>query len=387
MASFRKRGDKWEYRIIYKDSFDQRKKEKTKGGFTTKKEAQLAARKMEMQLDEGLFESSISLQVYLNEWLYEHKKDVVRRNTFDLHQTNVKNHINPYFNNLKLKDLTPSKYQKFLNKLYEAGYSRRTIEIVHGTMYNAISKAVTQRKLPYNPCEGATIKGTSKKSEIKFIDSSQIPSLLKEAYQYGYIYWLFFLVLIETGLRKGEAAAIQWTDIDFKEQTINITKTLDFKEKTKDKLFGDTKNYNSKRLIKISQSLTRVLQEHAKHQNQNKLALGDLYHHDLNLVLCRQDGNYMPKSSLFNAFKKILVRIDHPQLPIHSLRHTHVVLQMEAGADLKYIQERLGHGGIEITADVYAHLSKKLEEQQMNRFEEYTKDIFTQNTHEKKMGK
>lgn len=51
---------------------------------------------------------------------------------------------------------------------------------------------------------------------------------------------------------------------------------------------------------------------------------------------------------------------------------------MEAGADLKYIQERLGHGGIEITADVYAHLSKKLEEQQMGRFEEYTKDLFGQ---------
>lgn len=382
MASFRKRGDKWEYRIIYKDYFDQKKKEKTKGGFATKKEAQLAARKMETQLDEGLFESSISLQTYLNEWLYEHKKDVVRRNTFDIHQSNVKNHINPHFKNLKLKDLTPSKYQSFLTKLYEAGYSRRTIEIVHGTMYNAINKAVIQRKLPFNPCEGATIKGTSKKSEIKFIDSSQIPSLLKEAYQYGYIYWLFFLVLIETGLRKGEAAAIQWSDIDFKEQTIRITKTLDFKEQTKDKLFGNTKNYNSKRLIKISQSLTRVLQEHAKHQNQNKLALGELYHHDLNLVLCRQNGNYMPKSSLFNAFKKILSRIDHPQLPIHSLRHTHVVLQMEAGADLKYIQERLGHGGIDITADVYAHLSKKLEEQQMNRFEEYTKDIFTQNNRE-----
>lgn len=92
----------------------------------------------------------------------------------------------------------------------------------------------------------------------------------------------------------------------------------------------------------------------------------------------------MPKSSLFNAFKKILARIDHPQLPIHSLRHTHVVLQMEAGADLKYIQERLGHGGIEITADVYAHLSKKLEEQQMGRFEEYTKDLFGQKNSQKK---
>ncbi|MEM1503409.1 site-specific integrase [Domibacillus sp. 8LH] len=378
MASFRKRGEKWEYRLVYKDPYTQKKREKTKGGFSTKKEAQLAARDMEIQLEEGIVETNISLQSYLHEWLHEHKKDSVRRNTFDLHEANIRNHINPYFKNLLLKDLSPSKYQKFLNNLYQANYSRRTIEIIHGTLFNAMKKAVTQRRLSFNPCEGATIKGAMKKREVKFIDSDNIPSFLKEAYQYGYVYWLFFLVLIETGLRKGEAAALQWPDINFKDQTITVSKTLDFKEKTKDKLFGDTKNYNSRRTITISKSLTRVLQDHFKNQNQNKLALGNLYHHDLNLVLCRSDGNYMPKSSLFNAFKKILARIEHPQLPIHSLRHTHVVLQMEAGADLKYIQERLGHGGIEITADVYAHLSKKLEEQQMGRFEEYTKDLFGQ---------
>lgn len=155
-----------------------------------------------------------------------------------------------------MKDLSPSKYQKFLNNLYQANYSRRTIEIIHGTLFNAMKKAVTQCRLSFNPCEGATIKGAVRKREVKFIDSDNIPSFLKEAYQYGYVYWLFFLVLIETGLRKGEAAALRWPDINFKDQTITVSKTLDFKEKAKDKLFGDTKNYNSRRTITISKSLT-----------------------------------------------------------------------------------------------------------------------------------
>jgi len=47
------------------------------------------------------------------------------------------------------------------------------------------------------------------------------------------------------------------------------------------------------------------------------------------------------------------------------------VLQLEACADLKHVQERLGHGSIQITADVYGHISKKIEREKMNRFEDY----------------
>ncbi|WP_430026379.1 site-specific integrase [Peribacillus frigoritolerans] len=160
-----------------------------------------------------------------------------------------------------------------------------------------------------------------------------------------------------------------------KEQTISISKTLDFTVKSKQDLFGDTKTFNSKRVISISQTLTQVLQHHLRHQNQHKLALNDLYHHDLNLVLCRDDGSFMPKSTLFNAFSRILKRAELSSLPIHSLRHTHAVLQLEAGADMKYVQKRLGHGSVAITSDVYAHISKKLEKKNIDKFEEYTKGI------------
>lgn len=133
--------------------------------------------------------------------------------------------------------------------------------------------------------------------------------------------------------------------------------------------------YHSKRIITISQSLENDLHFHKKYQNQNKLALKEEYKYDLNLVLCRNDGNYMPKSSLHNAFRRILKATGLPSLPIHSLRHTHAVLLLEAGADMKYVQERLGHGSIQITADVYSHISKKIEQDRMNKYEEYMKDV------------
>lgn len=367
----------WEYRVVYKDPITRKTKEKSKKGFESKPEAQLAAEEMERMLREGIDLTDESLKTYLETWLKEYKKGTIAKNTFELHEQNIKNHIIPYFNSILLKDVKPVMYQKFINHLDNEGYSRRTVEIIHQTMYNAYEKAIVLGKVEKNPCAGVTIKGKKKEREVKFIESEHISDFLQAAHEYGYIYWLFYKVLIETGMRKGEAAAIQWTDVDLKEKTININKSLDFKEasKSSDKMFGDTKNFNSKRIITISQSLANDLHFHKKYQNQNKLALKENYHHDLNLVLCRNDGNYMPKSSLFNSFARILKKSGLPSLPIHSTRHTHAVLQLEAGADMKYVQERLGHGSMQITSDIYSHISKKIEKDTMNKFEEYMKNV------------
>ncbi|WP_074607838.1 tyrosine-type recombinase/integrase [Bacillus paranthracis] len=383
MASFhkyRKKGsnkDSWEYRIRYKDLITQKYKEKSKKGFTSKAEAKLAAEEMERQLREGTSPTDESMKDYLITWLNEYKKGTVAPNTFLSHQNNVEKHIVPYFKNILLKDFKPVLYQKFINSLVDNGYSRRTIEIVHGTMNNAMEKAIILEKIPKNPCIGVEIKVKVKESEVKFIESDRIADFLREAYKYDYIYWIFYKALIETGMRKGEAAALQWTDIDLKEKTITINKSLDFRlaSKNPEMMFGDTKNYNSKRTITISEGLASDLRFHQKYQNQNKIALNDCYYFEFNLVFCRNDGNYLPKSSLFNSFSRILKKADLPSLPIHSLRHTHAVLQLEAGASMKYLQERLGHGSMQITADVYSHISKKLDQEAMAKFEEHMRNI------------
>lgn len=273
MATYRKRGDKWEYRISYKDPVTEKYKIKSKSGFTTKKEAQIAAQKMENEILEGVEQSPISLKNFLNTWLYEFKKDTIRKNTFNLHKQNIEKHILPYFKEIKLANVKPILYQKFLNQLIDQGYSKRTVEIVHSTMFNAFEKAVILGKVTKNPCIGAIVKGQEKKRDLKYIETDRIADFLKEAYKYDYIYWMFFNVLLETGMRKGEAAALQWSDIDLKAGTISITKTLDFQAKSKEELFGDPKTYNSKRVITISKGLINDLTFHKKYQNQNKLAL------------------------------------------------------------------------------------------------------------------
>lgn len=154
MATYRKRGDKWEYRVSYKDPFTLKYKIKSKSGFKTKKEAQKAAAEQEKQIAAGFeFDTeTMSLEQFLFSWLHEYKKDTVRKNTYELHERNIKNHILPYFKNIKITDIKPIMYQKFLNFLTDQGYSKRTVEIIHGTMFNAFSKAVIIGKLAKNHC-------------------------------------------------------------------------------------------------------------------------------------------------------------------------------------------------------------------------------------------
>jgi len=378
MANYKKHGPgNWEYRFKYKDPFTKKYREKSERGFKTKDEAETAAADARKKIKQGFGEADVKLADYLTTWLEEYKQGTVRKNTFELHENNIKTHIKPYFKEITLNEVRPEMYQKFLNGLSEKGvYSRRTVELVHSTMHNAMKKAVTLGRIEKNPCVGAEIKGQRKKSEVKFIESDHIPRFLQEARKYGYIYWIFFRVLIETGMRKGEAAALKWSDIDFKNNRIKIDETLDFTADDDEKLFGDTKTLRSERTIKMSQALANDLKYHAQWQNQNKLNLNAIYKHKLNLVLCREDGHFMPKSSLFNAFSRILKRSELPQLPIHSLRHTCAVLLLEAGADMKFVQEQLGHGSIQITSDVYSHISKKLAERNIKKFEEHTEKIW-----------
>ncbi|MFJ7850804.1 site-specific integrase [Peribacillus sp. NPDC097206] len=274
MASFHKYKKKgsnknfWEYRIVYKDSITQKFKEKSKKGFTGKSEAKLAAEEAERLIREGYNQTDESLKLYLHTWLEEYKKGLVAKNTLELHEQNIKNHIIPYFKNVLLKDVRPILYQKFINQLAEKDYSRRTIEIIHQTMFNSFEKAIVLEKVKKNPCAGVEIRGEKKKREIQFIESEHIAEFLQIAYKYDYTYWLFYKALIETGLRKGEAAALQWTDINLKEKTININKSLGFKEASKDKskIFGDTKNFSSKHIITISHGFAIDLSFHKKYK-------------------------------------------------------------------------------------------------------------------------
>lgn len=374
MATYRKRGKTWQYRIRVSDPYTNKTREYSGSGFKTKSDAKQAAIERERTIMNGFELGEIVFADYARGWLEMHVKEKLRPNTYRTYRTAIENHAIPYFGVINLTKITPKKYQQFIDSLTEKNLSVESARRVHNVCYQVFKRAVIYKYLSANPAQDVHIRKNETKS-LKFLDPAYLSPFYKEAYKRGQIYGIYFKCLFESGMRKGEAAALKWTDVNWEDNTLSIVETLDFQPEEGDSLFGPVKKAASKRVIQMRKSFMIELREHLKYQNQRKLYLGDAYHHELNLIFCRDDGSPLPKSTLYNAFKSCLEKIGAPALPIHSTRHTHAVMQLEAEADMKYIQERLGHGSYAITSDTYSHVSKKIENRSMEKFDEYMQKL------------
>lgn len=278
------------------------------------------------------YDKNMLLHEFLVDWLETYKKKSVKANTFKLHYKNVHKNIIPLIGHLKLKDLNFVKYQKFINKIGESDYKKRTIEIIHVTMSNAMSRAATLELIPKNPCKGVVIpdKDLNKlktEEKLDYLSKDDVVKFLTAASQDDWKYYILFKVLIDTGLRKGEALALQWNDIAFDVKKIKIYKTFVYDQKEIDKMFSPPKTESSLRSIRIDNALINLLIKHQIKQKESKLKLGEHFHSESNLIFERGDGLPFAKSTLQRAFTRICKKAGITKhITIHGLRHTHAVL-------------------------------------------------------------
>jgi integrase len=379
-----KSGAFWEYRFVFKNPITGKPQEKSKKGFKTKAEAKAACEIAERDIKDGYNEENILLKDYIFYWLDSHKKDVIRDTTYDNKMMQIKKHILPFFQNIKLADVGFKFYQSFIDHMAAQGYARMTIENSHWILHSVFNRAIIEKKMKENPAKLATLKGKKPKAEdMKYIPSEQINDLLFFASRDKFIYYIFFKTLLETGMRKGEAAALTWDDIDFKNLEITIEKAMN----TAKGNFTDTKNKNSRRIISFPERLIPELKQLRKLQNDNRLIHGSQY--EGNLIFCREKGQFLPKTTLHKAFKRIQERAginagndengNIVYYEIHSLRHSHAVYRLENGTDMKTLQGHLGHGSYEVTANVYSHVSEKMKKKSLDKYIEGTNNLFTIN--------
>ncbi|MCQ6528991.1 site-specific integrase [Bacillus mycoides] len=377
MASFRKRNDKWEYRIRYKEMG--KYKETSKGGFKTKKEAQLAAAKIEENLANGVDVNSrnITFNDYMYEWLDTYKKGTISERTYTIYRKNIRLFILPAFGNIKLKDLTRVKYQKFINDLLKTR-SKQTVSLINATMHNALEIAVNELEiLTKNPTNKISIKEhhvIDKRSEIKCFDIDELKSFLNYVLneQATFKHYSLFMFLSRTGLRIGECLALQWTDIAFDKKQVYINKTLITTQRNHPIKFGPPKNKSSIRTLTLDNSTLSLLKQVKIEQAKNILRNGK-YYQDYNFVFTNEDNSCILRASTLVFLKEVCKRGGFEYITLHGFRHTHAVHLLQSGANIKYVSERLGHSTINMTADVYLHVTKSMEETAVNQYDDFLK--------------
>ncbi|MED2763452.1 site-specific integrase [Bacillus thuringiensis] len=385
MAHFRKRGKKWYFQIdLGIDPTTGKHKHKSKGGFSTKKEAQLAAAQMEAALFENTYieEKDILFKNFAQEWL-ELYSETVKISSVRAREKQM-NVLVSILGSQKIKAITRKEYQKMLNDLNKK-YAFNTLDGIHTCGRMIFKKAIELEVIKNNPLEFVVLPKKQQtveeleeqKHEIKYLEKEELALFLGTSKEKGLeIDYIIFSLLAYTGIRVGELLALKWSDVDFEENSISITKTMyNPNNITGNYQLLTPKTKGSIRKIKLDEYIIKILKKHNLNQKQTKLMLGNTYF-DSGFVVTKLNGEAEFVKTIQNRLKRLLkiTSIDKKITP-HSFRHTHTSLLIEAGVGIKEIQQRLGHTDIDTTMNIYAHMTRNMEEKASQKFSELMRSL------------
>lgn len=235
------------------------------------------------------------------------------------------------------------KWQLKLTKTLKPSYVRG----IQGLFSLAMDRAVVLGLADSNPSK--TVGNVKKqKSKIDFWTKEEFEKVLSLIYKDDYYQHFTFISLVflfMTGMRVGEATAIQWSDIDFESGILKIEKNLYYKN-LDDYRFVETKTKASDRQIVLDTDTLLLLQEWKK--VQQAVVKTDF--------VMSYNGHPTQKHTLSHAITRYSALAGVHRIRIHALRHSHASLLISMGENPLIIKERLGHEEIETTLGTYGHL-------------------------------
>ncbi len=378
MAHIRKRGKSWYYTIdTGNDPVTGKRKQQSKGGFKTRKDAELAAARAETELSDGVFtkEKNTTFESFASLWLDLYRQEGHKKSSLKQREYQI-GVLNGYFGKMKLKDISRKRYEETL-LLFSAKLSRSTTASIHGVAKMIFRKALNFGEMKIDPTEFSRISnGNDERPEKelpKYLEKEQLAEFLDLAKTRGlHDDYLSFLLMAYTGIRVGELCALKWSSVDFGQSLISIVGTLySPNDGATNYEVTSPKTKSSKRTILVDQAIMHELQQHRIRQNQFRMKHRQTYH-DADFVFGRMDDHYgypLLRQKVEYRMERLAkwMNINFPLTP-HVLRHTHTSLLAEAGAELQSIMERLGHKNDTITRTVYMHVTKQLKRDTADKF-------------------
>lgn len=416
-VNVRKRGSGWEYRFEAAPIGGKRK-QVSKGGFRTKKEALEAGTKALSEYNNtGMHfsPSEISFSDYLDYWFDNYVKMNCKYNTQLAYMYVIENHLKPSLGAYRLCSISPASLQEYVNNKFVTGLKKNTLINIMSVLSGSLSYAVIPAGfISSSPAEHLKYpKMSGSRSEVnRTIINMQDFNRICERFS-GTPYYYAIMIGFYSGLRIGEVYGLTWEDIDFENKTLTVNKIaykrnygVDVRKVMKEKnkkeeksawYFGTPKTETSNRTIKIGDTLLKALKEYRTQQLKNEMLYGEYYRvcykkeetdekgntiyrllemeksvpcpfQKVNLVMRKENGEYSSSDSF-----KFAARVIHHELYItfnfHSLRHTHATMLIESGVSPKSVQMRLGHTDIKTTLQTYVHETPEMEDSAVEAFE------------------
>lgn len=230
---------------------------------------------------------------------------------------------------------------------------------LHRLLSSMLEKAVKWQIILYNPCKRVEAPKIKRK-EAEYLDEVQAQQLIDCLQSEPLPYRTMITLLLYTGMRRGELCGLEWSDIDFDNCLIDISKTSLYIS-GKGTFDDTTKTESSKRVIKIPAEVIGLLKEHQKEQIKTRLKLGDQWQ-DSDKIFTQWNGKPIHPDTISGWFARFIKKNNLPPVHLHSLRHTNATLLIASGADLRTVSKRLGHSNMTTTSNIYTHAIKSADE-------------------------
>jgi len=278
----------------------------------------------------------ITLMEWTNKWLKTYKENKVRETTYKGIYYLIRNHFNDKIFDMDITQVMPLDIENFLNTIE----FERVRENAYIYLKDIFNKALDNRLIEHNPMQSMKKPKHEKKEKraLTIEEQSKFELLCSTDEKYTLL-----LVALWQGLRLGELRALEWADIDFEKDEINVSKS-----ESED---GDlrTKNKYSNRSVPLFPNTKALLQKYYKTNKSER----PFYH----------TKNYINK-----ILNEVLNKLNIKGITMHSLRHTFVTRCQEKNVQLYILQNWIGHAqGSAVTTRVYTHKQKEAELDAINK--------------------
>lgn len=342
----------------------------TRRGFDTLKEAKKEATRLKTLFDRGEYgkqQKESTFKEVFELWFETYSKtvkEVTRMETY----ANVTKHFMPTLGHIKINKVTPAMAQKEVNRVSKTRKSyKQVVQYVKAIFKFAVSLEMIDR----NPFENVIYPKSTvevKEKEVKFYTTDQIKLIMDTlendvkqsaskniGKQYRTLLTLsLYRTLAFSGMRVSEACALTWSDIDFLNNTITINKTLS--KVKKGFVVSSPKTKSSNRTLAMDHKTMRILKQWQLKQKELLFANGIT---KADHVFTQWHGKMLNSHTVLFNSKTIAKRCNLPVIGTHAYRHSHASMLFESNVSMKEAQVRLGHSNIEMTMNIYTHVTSE----------------------------